>query len=62
MRLFWTDVGYACFGIEADDRGVITDVPPIAWWMKGKRLREVKPWLKSKNAKIIEIQYDKSSN
>lgn len=61
MRLFWTDVGYACFGIEADDSGLITDAAPIVKWMKGKRLSEVRPWLLKHKAKVIEIQYEKTT-
>lgn len=60
-RLFWVDikdakgVSYATFGIISRD-GVIIDAAPIARWMVSKRLTEVKPWLLSKKAKVVEVK------
>lgn len=54
-RLFHIDVVYACFGIEATN-GTITMTAPIADWMKGKKLEEVKPWLLKRKAKVTEIR------
>lgn len=53
-RLFLIDIHYACFGIVSVNN-YITETAPIAAWMKGKALTEVKPWLLKKKAKIIEI-------
>jgi hypothetical protein len=53
-RFFWVDIKYACFGIESQNN-IVTITPPIAAWMKGKTLQEIKPWLIKKNAKVLEI-------
>lgn len=55
LRLFWVDIGYACFGVESKDDKVIYTAP-IVKWMTGKTLKEIKPWLVSKKAKVIEIK------
>lgn len=54
MRFFWVDLHYACVGIESRD-SIIIAAPPIVAWMHGKTLQEIKPWLLSKKAKVIEI-------
>lgn len=54
-RFFWVDVTFACFGIVAIDNR-ITEVAPIASWMKGKTLQQIKPWLLRKKATVIEIK------
>lgn len=54
MRGFYVDIGYAVFGIFSKD-DIITDAAPIAKWMIGKTLKEVKPWLLKKKAKVIEL-------
>ena len=54
-RFFWCDIGYACFGFVAKD-DIIVDAAPIFRWAIKKGLTEVKPWLKKRNAKIIEIK------
>lgn len=45
MRAFWIDIGYACFGIASDGAGVVREAAPIAAWMIGKKLAEIKPFL-----------------
>lgn len=54
-RLFWCNVGYATFGIISVNN-VITKAAPIAAWMVGKRLVDIKPFLLRKQAKVIEIK------
>lgn len=54
MRTFWIDVGYACYGIQAKD-GTIVVAAPIAGWMIGKMLGDIKPFLVEKKAKVIEL-------
>jgi hypothetical protein len=54
MRFFWVDIHYATFGIEANNN-TVTLAAPIAKWMIGKTLQEIKPWLLSKKAKVIEL-------
>jgi hypothetical protein len=54
-RYFYIDAGYASFGIVAKD-GIVIDVAPIAAWMKGMALKEIRPFLLSKKAKVIEIK------
>lgn len=56
MRAFWVDVGYACFGIVADGSGVVREAAPIAAWMLGKTLQDIKPFLLRKGAKVVEIK------
>lgn len=53
-RLFWCNIDYATFGIISTNN-IITGVAPIAKWMLGKSLQEIKPWLLKKKAKIIEV-------
>lgn len=36
-------LGYACFGIAADKAGGVLEAAPIATWMVGKTLQEIKP-------------------
>ena len=43
-KLYWIDIGYACFGIEVSNQ-VVIDAPPIAKWMKVKALQDIKLWL-----------------
>ena len=53
-RLFWCDIGYATFGIVSENN-VVIKTAPITRWMIGKPLQEIKPWLISKHAKVIEV-------
>lgn len=59
MRGFWVDIGYATFGIFSENN-VIMDTAPIAHWMVGKTLQEIKPWLIKKKAKVIEINWSRN--
>jgi hypothetical protein len=54
-RVFLIDVHYACFGIVAND-GTVVESAPIAAWMRGKTLQEIRPWVLSKKAKVVEIK------
>jgi len=54
-RIFIIDVHYACFGIVATGE-VVTDAAPIAAWMKGKKLQEVRGWLIGRKAKVVEVK------
>lgn len=56
MRAFWVDIGYACFGIASDGAGVVREAAPIAAWMIGKTLAEIKPFLLNRSAKVVELQ------
>lgn len=53
-RSFWVSLNYATFGVESDN-SIVINTAPIAKWMKGKTLKEIKPWLVSKGAKVVEI-------
>jgi len=55
VRVFWVDIGYACFGIASDSRGVVREAAPIAAWMIGKTLAEIKPFFLKKRAKVVEL-------
>lgn len=54
-RWFFVNVHYACFGIGAEDSKIFF-APPIATWMIGKTLQEIKPWLLQKKAQVIELK------
>jgi hypothetical protein len=56
-RSFWISLSYATFGIESLANKV-TDAAPIAKWMVDKTLQEIKPWLLSKKAKVVELKPD----
>lgn len=56
MRAFWVHIGYACFGIASDGEGMVREAAPIAAWMIGKTLSEIKPFLLKKRAKVVELQ------
>jgi len=53
-RLFWISLNYATFGIESDNNTVV-HAAPIARWMVGKTLSEIKPWLIKRGAKVVEV-------
>lgn len=53
-RSFWISMSYATFGIESENNKIV-NTAPIAKWMMGKTLQEIKPWLKNKKAKVKEI-------
>lgn len=53
-RFFWVNIHYATFGISSENN-IVTDAAPIAKWMIGKTLQEIKPWLLNKKAKVIEL-------
>jgi hypothetical protein len=55
-RYFWIDIHYACFGIIATE-DVVSEAPPIARWMVGKSLADIKSWLLNKKAKVLEIKW-----
>ena len=54
-RSFWISLSYATFGVESENN-IVINTAPIAKWMKGKTLQEIKPWLLSKGAKVIELK------
>jgi len=56
MRLFHVDVGYACYGIVSEGDKV-TEAAPIASWMIGKTLQDIKPFLIQKQAIVKEINF-----
>jgi hypothetical protein len=59
-KAYLIDVHYATFGIVTNtsvitDLAIITEAAPIAAWMIGKQLRDIKPWLLSKKAKVWTV-------
>lgn len=54
IRKFWVDIHYACFGIVSRNSRII-DAPPIAHWMVGLLLTDIKPFLLTRKAKVVEI-------
>lgn len=55
-RVFWINIHYATFGITSIDN-VIADTPPIARWMMGKNLNDIRQFLINKKAVVKEINY-----
>ena len=53
-RTFWVDIGYACYGIIAEN-GRVIDAAPIASWMIGRTLKEIRPFLVRKRAIVQEL-------
>lgn len=60
MRHFWVNIHYACFGIDSKDN-IIVAAAPIAKWMIGKSLQEIKPWLLKKKAVVKEYELQRRS-
>jgi len=54
-RFLYISISYATFAIESTEN-IVTLTPPIAKWMRGKSLQQIKPWLLKKKAKVIEIK------
>ena len=54
MKLYYIDIGYACFGIMTDGSKCII-AAPIARWMVNRTLDEIIAWVKSKKGTIKEL-------
>ena len=54
MRCFYISLSYATFAIISE-KDLIIETAPIAKWMMGKTLKEIKPWLIRKKARVEEI-------
>jgi len=54
MRCFYISLPYATFGIISSE-GKIIEAAPIAAWMIGKTLQEIKPWLVKRRAVVKEV-------
>ena len=53
-RFFWISMGYATFGVESTN-GVVTKAAPIARWMIGKTLEQIKSHLVKHKANVVEL-------
>lgn len=53
-RILWIDVHYASFGVISSN-GVIKHAAPIASWMVGRTLADVKPYLLGEKAIVKEL-------
>ncbi len=53
-RRFYISLSYATYAIVSVN-GIITDCAPIANWMRGKSLIDIKPFLLQKKAIVKEI-------
>ena len=53
-RWFYIDIHYATFGICSKD-DIVIKTAPIAKWMLGEKLTDIKPFLLKKKAKVVEI-------
>jgi hypothetical protein len=54
-RLFWVSLPYATFGIVSR-HGRVYDTAPIAKWMIGKPLEDLRGWMRLKKAIVKEIK------
>jgi hypothetical protein len=50
--LYYTIIPYACFGVVVSTNGIIIETAPIAKWMIGKHINEIKLWVNKKSGKI----------
>jgi hypothetical protein len=48
MKYYIIDLPYAYFAIGTEE-GIVTTTPPIARWMVGKTIKQIKLWVESKN-------------
>ena len=55
MQLWQIDVGYACAGIEVDEKGVVRNAAPIFGWMTGKWISEVQRWVHGKKGTLRRV-------
>ena len=49
MRKFWISLSYATFQIN-EDKGVVVFAAPVANWMVGRALEQIRPWLLKKKS------------
>jgi hypothetical protein len=54
--LYYITIPYACFGIEVNINSIVVNTAPIAEWMVGKHINEVKSWIGKKGGKIEKVQ------
>ena len=54
--LYYVNLPYACFGIEAVG-GSVVNAAPIARWMVGKLLATVEHWVRGKRGTIERIEW-----
>ena len=56
MRVTWrVELPYAVFAIDTEG-GRVVEAPPIARWMIGKPLREVRRWVRGKGGKVETLR------
>lgn len=53
--LYYITIPYACFGIEVNINSIVVNTAPIAKWMVGKHINEVKSWIDKKGGKIEKV-------
>jgi len=55
IKSFYISLSYATFAITCKG-DLIIEVAPIAQWMKGKTLQEIKPWLLKRKAIVKKLK------
>jgi hypothetical protein len=56
VRVTWrVELPYAVFAIDTEG-GRVVEAPPIARWMIGKPLRDVRRWVKGKRGRIEPLR------
>jgi hypothetical protein len=55
IRWFYISLSYATYGIRSTN-DIVDIAAPIASWMIGKKLSEIKPFLLKNKAKVFEIK------
>ena len=48
-------LSYATFGLDVDENGVVIDVAPIGWWMRGKHISTVGRWVDRKGGEMLNL-------
>lgn len=52
VNWYWIDINHACFAVLVTDDNVVEKAPPIAKWMIGRQLDEVRSWVTKKQGSI----------
>lgn len=52
MWLVQVDTGWACFGFDVDESGIVTIAAPIAAWMVGKLGRDMVTYWLQRGAEV----------
>ena len=52
--LYYVELDYACYGLVVE-KEIVIKAPPIARWMQGKNIKEIRRWIKKKGGQINNV-------